>query len=145
MSFAADVKKFTEKTKGKNRDVVVKTFVSLGTLIVSRTPIGDHSIWSSPAPDDYTPGTLVNSWTASTAVRNPSKVRGPNPTGAESLASINNVSTLAPGRIASILNPTPYANKIEYEGHSTQAPAGMTRRTAAEFKHLVAVAINGTK
>ena len=145
MSFAADVKKFTEKTKGKNRDVVVKTFVSLGTLIVSRAPIGDHTLWQSGPGDDYIPGTLANSWNAGIGSGSGAKMRGPNPTGAESLANINNVSKSVAGKVAFIVNPAPYANRIEYEGHSTQAPAGMARRTAAEFKHLVAVAVNGTK
>ena len=36
-----------------------------------------------------------------------------------------------------ISNSLPYAHKIEYDGHSTQAPEGMVRRNVTRFQKIV--------
>ena len=45
------------------------------------------------------------------------------------------------GQAIYIMNSLPYGPRLEYEGWSKQAPAGMVRITVAEFQLLVAKAV----
>ena len=145
MSFSGDVGKFAKNTKADTREVVSKTFMRIGTLIVERNPVGDITTWQSKPPKDYRPGSMVNSWFSSIGSLGNESMRAPNTTGAQSLANINMVAGKAPGNIAVLYNVAPYANRIEYAGHSGQAPAGFVRRTVAEFQSIVKVSVNAVK
>ena len=145
MSFSKEVEAATKKANAKLEKVANDTFKRLGTLLVERTPIGDVTLWSRNPPEGYRPGTMVNSWFAGYGSPANESQREPNTNGATSLANINLVSKDAAGQVAYIINPTPYANRIEYDTWSTQAPAGIVRRTAAEFAHIVRVTVNGIK
>lgn len=49
------------------------------------------------------------------------------------LTEVQKVDTLAVGGIMYLTNALPYAHRLEYEGWSSQAPAGMIRISALEF------------
>lgn len=140
MSFSHDVSKWAVNTKHLRDDVVTLVFKRLGTLIVNRTPIGDRTLWSRPAPADYRPGSLVNNWFAGIGEPGALPRRGHNVNGADSLSQINAISKAAPGKLAYIANPLPYARRVEY-GWSTQAPQGMVRISVAEFQRIVRKAV----
>jgi len=46
--------------------------------------------------------------------------------------------------VYNLANGQPYARRIEFEGHSPQAPAGMMRIAAAKFQQYVEEAANET-
>lgn len=46
MSFSDDVKKFNETAKTNMEEAVRAVFVRIGTVIISRTPVGDISLWA---------------------------------------------------------------------------------------------------
>ena len=147
MSFTNAINKWVEQAKTDRDTVVTEIFQTMGTRIVSGTPLGDISLWKIPPPasQDYRPGTLVNNWFAGFGEPGTPSMRPHNVTGAQSLANIAKTAKEFPGQIAHLINPSPYANRIEYEGHSSQAPSGMVRRTVAEFQQIVTVAVNGVK
>lgn len=147
MSFTSSINKWVEQAKTDRDAVVSEVFRTIGTRIVSRTPIGDITLWQTPptASQDYRPGTLANNWFAGFGEPGTPTLRPHNVNGAQSLANISNVAKEFPGQVAYIVNPAPYANRIEYAGHSSQAPGGMVRLAAAEFQAIVKVAVNGVK
>lgn len=141
MSFFKSVSKWTVNTKRKRDEVITLVFKRLGTLIVNRTPIGDRTLWSQPAPAGYRPGSLANNWFAGIGEPGALSRRQYNVNGADSLSQINTVSRSAPGKLAYIANPLPYARRVEY-GWSTQAPSGMVRISVAEFQQIVRKAVS---
>lgn len=52
-------------------------------------------------------------------------------------AAIDAVMALPTGQVTYLSNALPYAYRLEYEGWSQQAPAGMVRLTAREFSDAV--------
>lgn len=86
----------------------VNEFVS---RVTARTPIGDPSLWKTPAPAGYKPGTLRASW--STEFKEQSGIV-----------------------VATVSNSQPYAERVEF-GWSTQAPEGMVRITVKEWGGIV--------
>lgn len=161
MSFGKDMSMALDRIDGKIRKSVSGAFHNLCTKIVDDTPVGDITRWTSlrprsdigtkevvtwKPPKGYVPGTLVNSWHSGIGQEIPINltVREPNTSGVTSLGQISEVADKAPGNIAWFANPAPYANRIEYAGHSTQAPAGMVRINVRIFKDLLRIAINGS-
>jgi hypothetical protein len=142
MGFADDIRKWADRTKRDRDTVIAEVVTDLSTAIIDRTPIGDVSIWQSPPPPGYRPGTMVNSWHSSVGQIGPMSARGPNTTGAASLTNLAAIAPLAPGKLFSFTNPVPYARRIEF-GWSTQAPTGMVRLTTARFRQIVKAAIRG--
>ncbi len=105
--------------------------------IVDRTPVGNPSLWHWPAPKDYEPGTLRNSWNMSFngQQRNSQgqfastmQVLGDN--GLSLKINENNSRTIL------IYNNQPYAQRVE-TGWSTQAPQGMMRLTVADYSTIM--------
>lgn len=82
--------------------------------VEKRTPVGDPSLWKSPAPPGYVPGSLRASWTL----------------------TFNQVTPL--NVTATLENSQPYAERVEY-GWSTQAPEGMLRITIKEWSDIIAL------
>lgn len=141
MSFEAQTKRWAMKAK-KRKDAIVSTsFKRLGTLVASRTPIGDISIWNSAPPEGYRPGTLVNNWFAGVGEPTTFDLRPPNVTGADSLSQIDAAALIAPGKLMYISNPTPWGRRVEY-GWSTQAPQGMVRISVRDFQRIVKQAVS---
>ncbi len=108
-------------------------------LLIDRTVVGDPPLWKSPAPSNYTPGKLKNSWRISFT----GQVRD-EPTGkfvsAQNIADMHGMTLKVNGQgttKAMIWNPQPYLERIEYESWSTQAPSGFIRLSLLEFNHLV--------
>lgn len=98
--------------------------------LVKATPYGDPSTWSMPAPPDYTPGTLRANWFVGVGQPNTTfdatiRMREPNAVVLREQSKIRE----GVGKVLFLCNSTHYVNKIEYGGHSKQAPQGMARVT----------------
>ena len=78
--------------------------------VAIRTPEGDPTIWSSPPPKDYEPGTLRKGWFSTYS---------------------------SDGKYAEVINKVPYGPVIEYGSWSTQAPHGMMRITQKYWPSIV--------
>ncbi len=146
MGFAEDIQAWADKAKRDRDNVIAEVVTDLSTAIIDRTPIGDVSIWETPPTGkrraEYRPGTLVNSWYSVLGEIGTLSTRSPNTSGVASLAQLAAIAPFAPGKIFSFVNPAPYTRRVEF-GHSTQAPTGMVRLTAARFQQIVEAAIRG--
>lgn len=135
-TFSQQMKKWAEKTNRSIEKTVEDTFVNLSTTMLIRTPVGDPSLWQSPPPPTYVPGSLVNNWFSSIIGPIINDRRPQNASGSDSLAQIDLIGSKAPGNIAFFVNPLPYARRVEF-GWSTQAPQGMVRLTVNDFQNTV--------
>lgn len=138
-TFAIDISNWIRKAGGNARKVTAKVMLDLTTAIVERTPVGDPLTWSQPAPAGYAGGRARGSW-----------MYGFNAAPGVDPGTIDASGTAAIGRVVAgvgdeaepglhyITSVVPYMRRLEYDGWSQQAPAGMVRITIQEFKEFVA-------
>lgn len=103
--------------------------------VVEKSPVGNPSLWKSPAPAGYVPGTFKNSWAVEIGGITPMAARSPDASGGASLAETSRLAELAknPYQLIYIHNSLPYAWRLEH-GWSTQAPVGMVSVTLSSLQ-----------
>lgn len=119
MSFAA----FERELEREERELFekkigqVKRRIALSAMngVVEMSPVGNPSLWQSPAPPGYTGGTFRANWDMSPA---------------------NGLGTIF--QTVTIENDLPYAMPLE-NGHSTQAPQGIVAVTLSRLESQFAV------
>lgn len=93
------------------------------------------------AGQDYVGGRFRGNWMFGIGAPDGATTEEVDPSGSKSTARIvNGVLEFRAGDVAYITNSLPYAIPLEF-GHSTQAPGGMVRVTAARFQQIVEAAI----
>ena len=118
--FSLDLSRLVAKAKGRTDTVVKKVMLEAFSKVVQKSPVDS--------------GRLRANWTAS--IGNYSKT----PTASLDLSGSATIGKIAAdvavmnigGQTIFLTNALPYAHRIEYEGWSKQAPAGMVRTTLAE-------------
>lgn len=118
-----DLSKHLLNYKNRMASVQKEACKEISTLIATRTPVDT--------------GELRKSWTPSIG-----SIKADN-SGGESIAAV--VSRLKVGDTYNFANAQPYVRRIEYEGHSKQAPQGMFRRSVAEWQKIVREALAKAK
>jgi hypothetical protein len=128
--FALDLRKFAEKAGANSRIVVTKFAQALLAQVVNRTPVGNPSLWKSKPPAGYVGGRLRANWTVGLGAPD---LGTDQPPSAANTAVSRGTTVIANwhGQDIYLMNSMPYVREIEYEGHSSQAPAGMVRVTVA--------------
>lgn len=122
-------------TAGK---VINQTLQEMYKRMIDRTPVGNPALWRFPAPKDYEPGTLKKSWRISFKnTQRDAKGRFASTSGVVGSGGISmKIKSTNTRETATIYNPQPYADRVEY-GWSSQAPKGMMRITVAEYTGLM--------
>lgn len=147
-SFSAEINEWCNKVEIRLKMAVGLFLVDFVETLVERTPVGNPANWKSLPPPGYLPGTLVNNWFITEGQPYSGPMRGPDPTGQEPINQVSSIGLLSGGDIGApiyITNPTPYALRIEYEGWSDQAPAGMAGVTVNEFQQRLNKAVSRAK
>jgi len=148
MSFAKQVGKFSVKAinaaEQDRRAICFKLF----SAIIQDTPVGNPDLWKSgKAPAGYVGGRLRGNWQTSVGAPATGSLDVIDPQGVQALQDMQ--SNLGNGTTNDVtiyfVNNLPYASRIEFEGHSSQAPRGMVRRNVARFNRLVAQAVREGK
>lgn len=131
MTFAADVRRFTEKTeKGIDKTVRAITF-ALFREVIQRTPVDS--------------GRLKGNWQVSIGAPANGTVTTTDKSGATTITSMA-AGMGGWGSTTYLANNLPYAHRIEYDGWShTKAPAGMVRVSLARINSIVAKAARDNK
>lgn len=124
MSFALELDEWVEKAKG-NLDRVTREALMLATQgVVMRSPVDTgrfRANWQFGAGAiDFTTSDQVD------------------PSGAISIAKVQaQLGAVNAGGVYYLTNSLPYAYRLEYEGWSAQAPAGMVRVTLAGLQGAI--------
>ncbi len=136
--FVNAINSWVIKTKTATNDVIKLTIKKLVEEIVRGTPVGVPETWSSPAPADYVPGTAKGNWIASVdGFTSTFNEMGYTRTEDEIIADAVAVIEVSVGEVFYLTNSAPYINKLEYDAHSLQAPAGMVRINVLKFDLLM--------
>ena len=138
MSFASDIKKFAEGA-GASTESAIKAFnTDITRQVMQLTPVGKPELWKYKPPKGYTGGQAKGNWFAS--IGSPSslvdnKVRAKDESAplAAAMKAINS----SPGKVYYLTNNLPYIRRLEYEGWSSQAAAGMVRITMTKANRLL--------
>jgi len=99
--------------------------------VVVRSPVGNPSLWQSPAPPGYVGGRFRANWNVSQGSPNVAVTKSTSGSRADS--EVRKALSFKPGGIVYLTNALPYARDLEY-GYSTQAPSGMVRLAVAAIK-----------
>jgi len=138
MSFADTIAQFASDTKKKQERVRQGATMELFETVTKRTPVGNPALWKYKPKPDYKPGRLKGNWQTSLNApleRNDDPV---DPSGRRTLSRMRRVVRSVRGDTAIYFtNNVPYARRIEFEGHSKQAPSGMARLTMAGANGVV--------
>jgi hypothetical protein len=141
--------KFDDRADKLIRAVGIKTF----SAIIRDTPVGNPDLWKSTKKDDkgrgkgpagYVGGRLRANWNCSLGMPDTSTDESTE----QSRAIPGVVKTCETANRHSVLwlsNSLPYAHRIEYDGHSRQAPAGMVRRNVTRIRNLLAAELRKLK
>lgn len=126
MSFAEDIRRFAEKQKRNLETVRVESLVNLSSSVIIKTPVDK--------------GILANSWIGS--VGGPSQAVATDGDNSGQAAQVEESVKESAGGLFYLVNNQPYARRIEYEGYSEKAPAGMLRISIENYQLYLNDAIN---
>lgn len=133
--YIAQLKKHQQTILDSAAKIINATIVDMFDRIVERTPVGNPSLWSYPAPKGYNPGTLKVSWGITYNTKGSIRDNSGRFTSLQDGGikfKVDDSSTKG----ATIYNNQPHAQRVE-AGWSTQAPSGMMRITVAEYTILI--------
>ena len=136
--FGKAIERFAEKVDGGIATVMRKSSVDLLSAIVMRTPVGNPDLWKSSPPPGYVGGRLRASWTVDFGQPEIAFDIRPDPAGNATVSRGElKLQQWQPGLPIVISTRLPYAPRIEFQGHSGQAPAGMVRVSVAEWHSFI--------
>lgn len=123
-----------EKIAGDRLDEVVRgTLLDMSSKVIRRTPVGDPSLWQSPAPPGYAGGTARGNWQATIGQPAAGELARVDETGQATIADLTPMTEAAPGNVYYLTNNVPYISRLEFDAWSSQARAGMVRITLSEL------------
>lgn len=131
MSFGAQVRTMTKKAQVQTHAQAKKLTTEVLRSIIMSTPV--------------LTGRLRGGWNTSFGSANLNITGRIDPTGQATLAEMMAVVSSLPDSSWELYmsNAVPYSTYIEYEGRSTQAPAGMVRINMTRVASLVATVLRG--
>lgn len=144
-TFALDLQKFAEKTGAKADDAVGEIVARVADELDRRSPVGDATYWVSPPPKGYVGGRFRANWQLGVDSVPGGEINAVDPDGSVAYpAIVAAIPEDAAGKVYSLVNNLPYANRIE-DGWSRQAPAGLVGLTAIMFRKIVDEAVAGVQ
>lgn len=155
--FGSLIREWADKT-GEDLEKIARGFcIQLSTNIILKTPVGNPDLWLykhptkgyvdyltyKDAPPGYAGGRARNNWFPSIGSPSQRQNKTPDKSGRASVKRLNTgANKLKAGQTFYLTNNLPYIRRLEYEGWSTQAPAGMMRISLAEAEQALIKAIN---
>lgn len=107
--------------------------------VTERSPVGNPTLWKNPgmAPPGYVGGRFKSNWQVGVGTLDMSNNERPDASGAGALSrGYARIGAWNEAAHLYITNSMPYCRRLEYDHWSSQAPAGMTRITAREFRQI---------
>lgn len=145
-SFALQLQKFAEKAKANTDVVVQKVTLEVAKSVIQKSPVGNPDLWKGSAPPGYVGGRFRANWMFGDGKIDTTTTEEIDKAGTSTLTRLAaSIGASKAGGVTYISNSLPYGPRLEYEGWSKQAPAGMVRLTVAEFQQYVNQALQGLK
>jgi hypothetical protein len=128
---------------GENAELVVrKTVIDIGASLVMMSPVGNPDLWKDPAPKGYVGGRFRANWQHGYNQVQGGQIDAVDPSGGDTAAQL--AASVGSGDafgVHYIVNNLPYGRRLEYEGWSSQAPAGMVGITTVRFQEFINKAV----
>lgn len=136
--FTLDVARWVEKAKGNATLAVRALALEILRRVVMRSPVGNPDLWKNKPPAGYVGGRFRANWQLTIHDPATSIVTRTDADGTQTvLDGAARLEFFQAGWPIYIVNNLPYAMRLEFEGWSSQAPAGMLRITLAEVQGLL--------
>lgn len=125
MSLASDLRRFAQKSNQKMETVIKSSLIRVGSSIVVKSPVDT--------------GRFKNNWLSAYGTIDTTVTQAVDPSGSAAIGRLTGKAAgVKVGETFYFTNSLPYADRLEYEGHSQQAPAGMVRISIAAWESIVA-------
>lgn len=152
MDFNEFARKTLERADKLIRVVGIKTF----SAVIRDSPVGDPDLWKQAPPkgSGYVGGRLRGNWRCSLGSADLTTFEDDGgkkyvknfPGLGEVLGEVNATSQQADrNKVLWLSNSLPYVYRIEYEGWSSQAPAGMVRRNVTRIKRIISTELRNLR
>ena len=134
--FARNLERYAKRTGASLEQTARAVTIELFNGVVMATPVGNPDLWGSPAPPGYVGGRARGNWQVSVGAPVSQETSRIDSQGSAVESEI--ASTVVSGEVNYLSNNLPYIGRLEYEGWSTQAPAGMVRKNMQRVRKIVA-------
>ena len=125
MSLASDLRRFAQKSNQKMETVIKSSLIRVGSSIVVKSPVDT--------------GRFKNNWLSAYGTINTTVTQAVDPSGSAAIGRLTEKAAgVKVGEVFYFTNSLPYAERLEYEGWSEQAKAGMVRVSVASWESIVA-------
>ena len=125
MSFGRDIARYRPKATGQAEEVFRRSALELFSSIVIGTPVDK--------------GVLRNNWWLDIGRPSGKTTRASDRSGQAAInGARSNIASAKGYAVVFFSNNLPYAERIEFDGHSGKAPAGMVRINARRWREIVA-------
>lgn len=145
MSFASDMEAYAKKAGLSLNQTVVSVALELYGSVIKDTPADTgraRGNWQCSIGSPLS-GVLSGEGESGT------ETDAPNGDGPKTAAAVKEVRGVLlkyePGQTVYLANNLPYIRRLEYDGWSDQAPAGMVRKNIARIQQIVAKAARDNK
>lgn len=143
--FTLQLQAFAKKAEDRANDVVGEVVAHVVQNVDRLSPVGDPTLWKSPAPKGYIGGHFRANWRLGVGETIGGIRDKVDPSGRDTVAAnIAVIPEQAAGKVYYFSNPLPYGPKLE-QGYSRQAPAGMVGLTVTQFQDIVDDAVAGAQ
>lgn len=125
MSLASDLRRFAQKSNQKMETVIKSSLIRVGSSVVAKSPVDT--------------GRFKNNWLSAYGTIDTSITNALDSSGSQAIGKlVQKAAGVKVGETFYFTNSLPYAERLEYEGWSQQAPAGMVRVSIAAWENIVA-------
>lgn len=140
--FADQVAVWVAKVQARTDNTLRDIILGVAGSLVTKSPIGDPTLWASKPPKGYEPGHFIAQWQCGVGAINRTVTDEIDPSGETSMLNVAAAidTVWLPGSVVYITNSVPYALRLE-NGWSSQAPAGMVGLTVIEWQGIVKNAV----
>jgi len=132
MGWSIPIDRVAEKMGASLDDACKRIAFELFSRVVKKSPVGNPSLWAGPAPEGYVGGRFRANWNCT--FNNPDISTSESTDQSRGNREAAKALNLPTGGIVYLANGLPYGRRLEYEGWSSQAPAGMVRLSLTEVK-----------
>lgn len=126
--------------ESENSEIIKSVSIKLFSAIIKSTPVANEDLWKRKPKEPHIGGGLRSNWfltfTNPSSQYNESSI---DKSGDKTIdRMVKKMDTHKQGQSSYLLtNNSPYGERIEYHGHSSQAPDGMVRVNTMRFNQLL--------
>lgn len=122
MSFSKELYAANGKISARGKEIFQGVYIRLFSAVILDTPVDT--------------GRARGNWQISTTAPATGEVYNNDRSGRSAIALVNSFK-IKNNRVVYLTNNLPYINRLEFDGHSKQAPAGMVRKNVTRFEKLL--------